>query len=199
MSAALPQLDIVEDIIGKVTTFDPATGLPNGHAVIQRAVPENATYYNAAGQPRLIRAYVIGANPRTPRQQSFRARHAAAVAAWQADPATCRALVHAEALHRRISDFMAWCSLYHRTHPIDTPAYWDSTWSIWDEYSDTWDATESPWDAGASPWDTTDASTWDAGASSWDQRDPSAWDAALTVFDRTDPTTWDDGNSTWTN
>jgi len=116
MSNEFPYLELAADVRGKVAVFDADTGHVVGYAVIQGAAPENANIMAANGDLLVIRHFVIGHNPRTPPQQARRAIHAAAVAAWKADPAACAAASRDEAKARNITPFMAWVAMYHRTH-----------------------------------------------------------------------------------
>jgi hypothetical protein len=189
MHDPLPLIHVTPETRGKVVTYDPTTGAPAGYAVIQGCAETQANIRGWQNEPMMIRAWVRGANPRTPSQQARRAIHAAAVAAWQADPDGCRTIARPEARARRIGDFMAWCAIYHRAHSASTPVVWDQQQAPWDESWDTWDSTDSSWDAGAA--------TWDAGATLWDHADPSTWDNDLTRWDYNAPSTWDEGTTHW--
>lgn len=137
----LPQLAGALDVRGTVTLFDPDTGAPTGRAVLQKSSQANASIITAGGVPLMLRAYVIPHDPQTLPQRGRRALLAAAVAAYQADPAACRLAAAPLAERRGITPYQAWCSLYLASHTPHTGTAWDGGATIWDEGASAFDAT----------------------------------------------------------
>lgn len=172
----LPQLQASGHTTGRVTLYDPTTGLPAGIAVLQGASESAATLRAADGRPLMLRAYVIPRDPRSPAQLSRRRVLAEAVAAYQADPAGARAIVATLPPNGAITIYQQFVGWYMGAYYVPPTGDWDAGATSWDGGATrwntipghAWDGGATQWDGGASIWNIPGPTPWDAGASLWD-------------------------------
>lgn len=131
----------VLDIRGSLVVPDEAAPGEVKKVVFQGTAPQFANYRTGTGQPRMIRAHVIPADPRTPAQINQRTKMTMAVSAWHESTQAERLAFAETAKARGITVYMAFVSSYIKALPPLLGTVWDGGTTAWIDGSTTtlWD------------------------------------------------------------